>query len=279
MRSYLSGAIFAVNSYKSKSKGGRQLSLELVNISKIYSHLDRKEEIEAIREISFKIEDGEFISIIGPSGCGKTTLLRIISGLEQPSTGKIFLKEKEIERPYGQVGLIFQEYALFPWRTVIDNIDFGLEIKKVPKKRRKEMARFYLKKFNLGDFEDKFPKELSGGMKQRVAIARTLINDPELLLMDEPFGSLDSQTRNSMQEFLLKIWQETKKTILFVSHNIDESVFLSQKVFGLSARPGRTKLVLDIDLPYPRVRTSQDFNYYRKKILDYLAQERMQLDS
>jgi len=141
------------------------------------------------------------------------------------------------------------------------------------------MARFYLKKFDLDDFEDKFPKELSGGMKQRVAIARTLINDPELLLMDEPFGSLDSQTRNSMQEFLLKVWQETRKTILFVSHNIDESVFLSQKVFGLSARPGRIKLVLDIDLPYPRERTSQDFNYYRKKILDYLSQERMHLDS
>jgi len=255
------------------------LSLELINISKIYSHFDTKEEIEAIREISFKVEDGEFISIIGPSGCGKTTLLRIISGLEQPSTGKIFLKGKEIERPYGQVGLIFQEYALFPWRTVIDNIAFGLEIKKVPKKKRKEMARFYLKRFDLDDFENKFPKELSGGMKQRVAIARTLINDPELLLMDEPFGSLDSQTRNSMQEFLLKIWQETKKTILFVTHNIDESVFLSQRVFGLSVRPGRTKLVLDIKLAYPRERTSQDFNYYRKKVLDYLTKERMQIDS
>lgn len=255
------------------------MSLELVNIGKFYSHLNTKEEIEAVRDVSFKVEDGEFISIIGPSGCGKTTLLRIISGLEQPSTGKIFLKGKEIEKPYGQIGFIFQEYALFPWRTVINNIDFGLEIKNVPKKKRKEMARFYLKKFDLDDFEDKFPKELSGGMKQRVAIARTLINDPELLLMDEPFGSLDSQTRNSMQEFLLKIWQETRKTILFVSHNIDESVFLSQKVFGLSARPGRIKLVLDIDLPYPRERTSQDFNYYRKKILDYLAQERTQFDS
>ncbi|MEE8380894.1 MAG: ABC transporter ATP-binding protein, partial [Thermodesulfobacteriota bacterium] len=223
--------------------------------------------------------DGDFVSIIGPSGCGKTTLLRIISGLEQPSTGKIFLRGKEIERPYGQVGLIFQEYALFPWRTVIDNIDFGLEIKKVPKKKRKEMARFYLNKFNLDGFENKYPKELSGGMKQRVAIARTLINDPELLLMDEPFGSLDSQTRNSMQEFLLKVWQETKKTILFVSHNIDETVFLSQKVFGLSARPGRIKLLLEIDLPYPRERTSQEFNLYRKKILDYLEQERIKSDN
>jgi NitT/TauT family transport system ATP-binding protein len=255
------------------------LSLELVDLNKTYFNAPNKEDIEAVREINFKVEDGEFISIIGPSGCGKTTLLRIISGLEKPSTGKIFLQGKEMEKPYGQVGLIFQEYALFPWRTVIDNIDFSLEIKKVPKEKRKEMAKFYLKKFDLDGFENKFPKELSGGMKQRVAIARTLVSEPELLLMDEPFGSLDSQTRNSMQTFLLKVWQETGKTILFVSHNIDETVFLSQKVFGLSKRPGRIKLVLDIDLPYPRERTSQEFNSYRKKILDYLEQERMKGDS
>ena len=255
------------------------MSIELADISKTYFNVSNKEEIKAVNDISFNVEDGEFVSIIGLSGCGKTTLLRIISGLEQPSTGKIFLQGKEIERPYGQVGLIFQEYALFPWMTVIDNIDFGLEIKKVPKKKRKEMARFYLNKFNLDGFENEYPKELSGGMKQRVAIARTLINDPELLLMDEPFGSLDSQTRNSMQEFLLKVWQETKKTILFVSHNIDETVFLSQKVFGLSARPGRIKLLLEIDLPYPRERTSQEFNLYRKKILDYLEQERIKSDN
>jgi NitT/TauT family transport system ATP-binding protein len=252
------------------------VSVELVDISKTYFNVSNKEEIKALNGISVTVEDGEFISIIGPSGCGKTTLLRIISGLEQPSTGKIFLRGKEIEKPYGQVGLIFQEYALFPWRTVIDNIDFGLEIKKFPRKKRKEMARFYLHKFNLDGFENEYPKELSGGMKQRVAIARTLINDPELLLMDEPFGSLDSQTRNSMQEFLLNVWQETKKTILFVSHNIDETVFLSQKVLGLSARPGSIKLVLEIDLPYPRERTSQEFNLYRKKILDYLEQERIE---
>ena len=255
------------------------MSLELVNISKTYFHANTSEDIDAVSDISLKVEDGKFVSIIGPSGCGKTTLLRIISGLEQPSAGKIILKGKEIEKPYGQVGMIFQEYALFPWRTVLDNISFGLEIKKISKVKREEMAQFYLHKFGLDGFENKFPNELSGGMKQRVAIARTLVNDPELLLMDEPFGSLDSQTRNSMQEFLLKVWQETRKTILFVSHNIDESVFLSQQVFGLSARPASIKLVLDIDLPYPRERTSQDFNFYRKKILDYLSQERMQLDS
>lgn len=253
--------------------------LELIDISKKFLNDDNNEPTEALKDISFNVEEGTFVSIIGPSGCGKTTLLRIISGLEHPSSGNILLKGKVLQKPYGQVGLIFQEFALFPWRTVMDNIGFGLEIKHVSKSKRRERVQFYLKKFGLDGFEDKYPNELSGGMKQRVAIARTLVNDPELLLMDEPFGSLDSQTRNSMQEFFLKVWQETKMTILFVSHNIDETVFLSQKVFGLSARPGSIKLSLDIDLPYPRERTSQDFNFFRKKILDYLTQERKQLDA
>jgi NitT/TauT family transport system ATP-binding protein len=255
------------------------MGLELSNIEKYYTHLNTKEKIYAIKSIDCKVENGEFVSIIGPSGCGKTTLLRIISGLEQPSSGKIILEDRQIDEPCGETGLIFQEYALFPWRTVIDNITFGLEIKNIPKLKRKEKAQFYIKKFDLEGFENKFPKELSGGMKQRVAIARTLITNPALLLMDEPFGSLDSQTRNSMQEFLLKVWQDTKKTILFVTHNVDEAVFLSQKVFCLSQRPGRVKLILDITLPYPRERTSQDFNFYRKRILDYLSQERKQVDS
>ena len=250
------------------------MTLQLDGINKNFFQEDTQTELKALSGISFGVEDGEFISIIGPSGCGKTTLLRIISGLEQPSTGRMLLKNNEIKNPYGQVGLIFQEYVLFPWRTVIDNVAFSLEIQKVPRKQRREKARYYLNKFGLDGFENKFPKELSGGMKQRVAIARTLINDPNLLLMDEPFGALDSQTRNAMQEFLLTIWQETKKTVLFVSHNIDETVFLSQRVLGLSQRPGTIKLELTIDLPYPRVRTSQEFNMYRKQILDYLAQER-----
>lgn len=253
--------------------------LELSKISKHFPDANNNEPIEALRTISFDVKEGMLVSIIGPSGCGKTTLLRIISGLEQPSAGKIILKGKELEKPYGQVGLIFQEFALFPWRTVTDNIGFGLEIKNISKSKRKDMIQFYLNKFGLDGFGNKYPNELSGGMKQRVAIARTLINDPELLLMDEPFGSLDSQTRNSMQEFFLNVWQETRKTILFVSHNIDETVFLSQKVFGLSARPGSIKLALDIDLPYPRERTSQDFNFFRKTILDYLAEERKQFDT
>jgi len=254
------------------------VSLELITVSKTFQHDNAQENLTALTDISFTVDDGAFISIIGPSGCGKTTLLKIISGLEQPSTGKIFLKKIEVMEPSGQVGLIFQEYALFPWRTVIDNVAFSLEIQNIPRKIRRDRARYFLSKFGLEGFENKFPKELSGGMKQRVAIARTLINDPKLLLMDEPFGAIDSQTRNAMQEFLLNIWQETKKTILFVSHNIDETVFLSQKVLGLSQRPGTIKLSLPIDLPYPRERTGQEFNRYRKQILDYLSEERTTLD-
>lgn len=254
------------------------MTLELAGICKRFFHNDTQETLDVLNDISFKAADGEFISIIGPSGCGKTTLLRIISGLEHPSAGTLLLRQKAITQPSAQVGLIFQEYALFPWRTVIDNVAFSLEIEGVPRKKRRERARYYISTFGLEGFENKYPKELSGGMKQRVAIARSLINDPKLLLMDEPFGALDSQTRNAMQAFLLQIWQETKKTILFVSHNIDETVFLSERVFGLSQRPGTIKLSLSIDLPYPRERTGQEFNRYRKQILDYLSEERSTFD-
>lgn len=254
------------------------MSLELIHISKIFHHDTSREKVPALTDINVTVAKGEFISIIGPSGCGKTTLLRIISGLEEPSSGTIFLNQRKVAAPTNQVGLIFQEYALFPWRTVIDNVAFSLEIQHIPKKERRDRARSLLSQFGLEGFENKYPKELSGGMKQRVAIARTLINEPALLLMDEPFGAIDSQTRNAMQEFLLTIWQETKNTILFVSHNIDETVFLSQRVLGLSQRPGTIKLALTIDLPYPRERTGQDFNRYRKQILDYLSDERAGFD-
>ena len=250
------------------------MNLELSGIHKVYSQAHAGETLEALRDINLTVEAGTFMSIIGPSGCGKTTLLRIICGLEQPTRGTVLLGGRKIDKPDGSIGLIFQEFALFPWRNVIDNIGFSLEMQNVPRQERRKRALFYLKKFGLEEFAHTFPKELSGGMKQRVAIARTLINDPGLLLMDEPFGSLDSQSRNAMQEFLLQVWQETGKTIIFISHNIDETVFLSQKVIGFSQRPGTIKLDLPIDLPYPRERTGQDFNRYRKTILDYLSQER-----
>jgi NitT/TauT family transport system ATP-binding protein len=218
--------------------------------------------------------NGEFLSIIGPSGCGKTTLLRIIAGLEQHTTGEVLINGEQLTEPWSRVGFVFQEYALFPWRTVSENIEFGLEIKNVPKQDRRQRALEYIHKFGIDGFEDKYPKELSGGMKQRVAIARTLINNPSMILMDEPFGSLDSQTRNTMQEFLLSIWQNSNRTILFVTHNIDEAVFLSNRVIGLSKRPGSIKFSLEIAIPMPRDRTSSEFNQYRKEILNFLHRER-----
>jgi len=255
------------------------LSLQLKSVTKVYSNPNLGGKIEALKDVTFEVDTGEFVSIIGPSGCGKTTLLRIICGLERPTAGTLLINGREVINPSSQVGMVFQEYALFPWRTVLRNVEFGLEIKGIKRKQRRRLALEYIKRFGLGGFEDKFPKELSGGMKQRVAIARTLIYEPSILLMDEPFGSLDSQTRNSLQEFLLNIWQQTKKTILFVTHNIDEAVFLSQRIIGLSKRPGEVKLIISISLPYPRDRTSMEFNMYRKEVLQFLALERKQLES
>ena len=250
------------------------MSLELKNLCKTYVDSEEQQIVQALINVNLNVMNGEFLSIIGPSGCGKTTLLRIIAGLEQHTTGEVLINGEQLTEPWSRVGFVFQEYALFPWRTVSENIEFGLEIKNVPKQDRRQRALEYIHKFGIDGFEDKYPKELSGGMKQRVAIARTLINNPSMILMDEPFGSLDSQTRNTMQEFLLSIWQNSNRTILFVTHNIDEAVFLSNRVIGLSKRPGSIKFSLEIDIPMPRDRTSSEFNQHRKGILDFLNREK-----
>jgi len=249
------------------------LSLEVRNLSKRFDGPTPADAVEALRSVSFGIEDEEFVSIIGPSGCGKTTLLRIVAGLIRPSEGVVLLDGREIVEPGPRIGMVFQEYALLPWRTISRNIEFGLEVRGVPGEQRAKMARDYIRAIEIEGFEERYPKDLSGGMKQRVAIARTLINDPRIILMDEPFGSLDSQTRNAMQAFLLGLWEKNKKTIIFVTHNIDESVFLSQRVLGLSARPGTLREIFKVDLPYPRDRTGVEFNRYRREILDFLAKE------
>lgn len=250
------------------------MSLELIGLNKTFRAENPDERVEVLKDIHYQIEENEFVSIIGPSGCGKTTLLRIISGLEKASGGKVLLDGKELKKPIGQIGLVFQEYALFSWRTTLKNIEFGLEVKGINKKERRSAALDYIKTFGLSGFENKYPNELSGGMQQRVAIARTLINNPKVVLMDEPFGSLDSQTRNSLQEFLLKIWHKRKKTVLFVTHNVDEAVFLSDKIVALSRRPARIVKVFDIPCSRPRDRTSQVCNDIRKKVLDRLGIER-----
>ena len=250
------------------------MSLELINLSKTFYDGDGNEAVTALQDISFSVDNGQFVSIIGPSGCGKTTLLRIISGLETPTSGEILVNREKPKKPWRHVGFVFQEYALFPWRTVSKNIEFGLELTKISKIERRQRAIEYIHRFGMKGFEDKYPNELSGGMKQRVAIARTLVNDPGIILMDEPFGALDSQTRGDLQKFLFQVWQQSKKTIVFVTHNIDEAVFLSQKVICFSNRPGRVKLPLSIDLPYPRDVTGDEFNRYRREIIEFLNREK-----
>jgi len=222
--------------------------------------------------VTFDVKDEEFVCILGSSGCGKTTLLRLIAGLDTAKEGTIFLDGEEIRGTSPKVGMVFQEYSLFPWRTVIDNIAFGLEMRGMPKEERYRIAERYLDLVNLAQFRDSYPSELSGGMRQRVAVARALALDPVLLLMDEPFGALDAQTRNKLQTELLDIWEETKKTIVFITHSVDEAVFLSDRIIVLTPRPGRICRIFDVPLGRPRDRTSPEFAQVRREVLDLINQ-------
>ena len=198
------------------------------------------------------IRDSEFICVVGPSGCGKTTLLNIVAGLEPYDSGSVTIHGQPVIGPGPDRAVVFQQYALFPWQTVLQNVMFGPQMKRMPKAECEAIAHKYIKMVGLEDFENSFPKELSGGMKQRVAIARAYANNPEVLLMDEPFGALDAQTRAQLQTELLKTWEEEQKTCFFITHDVDEAVLLAQRVVIMSARPGRIKRVVDIDIPYPR---------------------------
>jgi NitT/TauT family transport system ATP-binding protein len=223
--------------------------------------------------VSLEVTDGEFVCLLGPSGCGKTTLLRLVAGLETPTEGVLFLDGKKIEGVNKECGFVFQEYVLFPWRTVRDNIEFGPEVKKMPKEERESISQHYIELVGLKGFENHYPHELSGGMKQRVGIARAYANNPKLLLMDEPFGALDAQTRNLMQAELLRIWEKEHISALFVTHSVDEAVYLADSVAVMSARPGTVKEIFKNDLPRPRVRTSPEANALRDAILRSLGAE------
>lgn len=250
------------------------MHLELIGLGKTFDSKTQDGEVRAISHIDLQIEQGEFVSIVGPSGCGKSTLLRIISGLEQSFEGKVLLDGKPVLKPAQDIGMVFQQYALFPWRTMCENIEFGLEIMGMSRSERRLIAGKYIQTFGMEGFEDRYPNQLSGGMQQRVAIARTLIMNPKLVLMDEPFGSLDSQTRNDMQEFLMDLRQKRNDTILFVTHNVDESVFLSDRIVVLSKRPARILRVFKLDTPHPRDRTSKVANDIRRDVIAILRQER-----
>ena len=243
--------------------------LTLKGVRKVFRPV-RGQDIEAVQKISLEVTGGEFLCIVGPSGCGKTTLLRMIAGLDTPSEGEIYLDGSLSMGVNPKIGFVFQEVALFPWRTVLGNIEFGLEVTGVSKDFRREKALEYVRIVELEGFENKYPKELSGGMKQRVSIARAVICDPTILLMDEPFAALDAQTRFSMQKFLSRIWAKTGKTIMFVTHNVDEAVFLGQRLLVMSPRPGRIVIEKLIDMPYPRDIHAPEFIEIRKRALETL---------
>jgi len=245
--------------------------IEINNVRKVF----RKDEYDtvAIENISMNINKGELVSILGPSGCGKTTVLRMIAGLVEPTSGEILVDGNKVTGPGSDRGMVFQDFALFPWRSVWRNVEFGLEVSKVPKDERDERVAKYLEIVGLDDFADARVHELSGGMKQRVGIARAMVNNPKVILMDEPFGALDAQTRNIMQAGLLRILDKTDQTIVFVTHSVDEAVFLSDRIVILTKRPGKIKEIIDVPWPRPRDRASPEFTALRKRILTDLEKE------
>lgn len=233
---------------------------------------DDKETV-AIEDFNLHVKKGELISLVGPSGCGKTTLLRAIAGLLQPTSGQIMIGDQQCRGPGSDRGMVFQDFALFPWRTVKQNVAFGLEIAGVPRAEREERALRYVKTVGLEKFADARIHELSGGMKQRVGIARALVMHPAITLMDEPFGALDAQTRNIMQEQLVEIIQHSERTILFVTHSVDEALYLSDRVVVLSKRPSTIHKVLNLPWPHPRERTAPEFTQLRRDILAWLEEQ------
>ncbi|MGI9411232.1 MAG: ABC transporter ATP-binding protein [Hyphomicrobiaceae bacterium] len=231
------------------------------------------ESVRALEPVSMEISPGEFVAIVGPSGCGKSTLLNILAGFVSPSGGQAMVGGKSISRPDIDHGMVFQDYALFPWLSVIENVTFGLERKGVAKSQRVQIAMEHLDLVGLGDFAQKRPSELSGGMKQRVAIARVFATDPSIIFMDEPFGALDALTRRFLQHQLLEIWQKNKKTILFVTHSVQEAIYLANRIVVMTARPGRIKIDQAVSLPYPREYTEEQFRELEKLIYEQLDEE------
>jgi ABC-type nitrate/sulfonate/bicarbonate transport system ATPase subunit len=245
--------------------------LELKNVVKIYTN--NGQQVEAIKNLNLCIKEHEFIALVGPSGCGKTTLLKIIAGLVPCSSGGVFIDGEKIKAPGKDRGLIFQEFTLFPWLTMRGNISFGLDLQKINFQKKTSIVDHYLRITGLQDFAEFYPHNLSGGMQQRVAIARTLANNPKILLMDEPFGALDAQTRSKMQEFLAQLWEADRKTVVFVTHDIEEAIFLADKIFLLSPRPCFIKQEFTINFPRPRtheLKYSEEFSKLKKQIAKYL---------
>jgi ABC-type nitrate/sulfonate/bicarbonate transport system ATPase subunit len=250
--------------------------LRIEDVSRTFPARAGAQPTRALEPITLDIADNDFITILGPSGCGKSTLLRIVAGLDRATTGRVLLDDLAVTGPGPDRGMVFQSYTLFPWLSVADNIAFGLREKGMPKERRRHIAGEWCTRVGLTGFEQHYPKQLSGGMQQRTAIARVLANDPKIMLLDEPFGALDNQTRALMQEMLLEIWERERKTVMFVTHDIEESIFLASRVVVMSARPGRIKADVRIDLPYPRhytLKTSSEFSQLKARLTEEIRME------
>ncbi|KHJ56128.1 ABC transporter ATP-binding protein [Aureimonas altamirensis] len=236
----------------------------------------RSDRVEVLAGVDLSIRHGEFITLVGPSGSGKSVLLDVIAGLTDATSGSAQIDGLPVTRPHADTAYVFQQYALFPWRTAIENVEYQLEVRGVGKAERRERALHFLNLFGLRGFEDRYPSQLSGGMQQRVAIARSLSSDPQVLLMDEPFAALDAQTRDILQMELLRIWETIRTTVVFVTHSIDEAIFLADRVVVMTARPARVKEIVEIDLPRPRdieCRNGAAFNDYRGHVWNALRDE------
>lgn len=231
------------------------IKVQAKDVKKTYQ--SSRGDVVALDGFQLDIKENEFICVVGPSGCGKSTILNIMAGLEKPTSGEVLVDGKSVNGPGAERGVVFQQYALFPWLTVKKNVEFGLQLKKLPKEEIQRISDHYIEMVELQDFKNAYPKELSGGMKQRVAIARAYAMNPSLLLLDEPFGALDAQTRTQLQTELLHTWETERKTCFFITHDVDEAVILSQRVIIMSARPGRIKEIVDVDIPYPRTQETK----------------------
>ena len=248
-------------------------AIDVENLSKVYRSRQR-EDVRALTDLTFSVEEGEFFSLVGPSGCGKSTLLRILARLIEPTSGRFEVVTRDSDRP--ENSMVFQEDALFPWRSVLGNVVFGLELRGVDADERRAIAQQYIDKVGLSGFERSYPHQLSGGMKQRVNIARAFANDPEVLLMDEPLGALDAQTRHVLQEELLRIWSEEDKTVVYITHSLEEAILMSDRIGLLTSRPGRLKDVYDVSLPRPRAhedRNTPAFNELYSSLWESLEEE------
>ena len=245
------------------------MTIEIKNICKSFE--GKNKNLSVLKDINLTINDGELICLLGPSGCGKTTLLRLIAGLEQPSSGEIIANGEVVKKPSGDRAVIFQQYSLFPWLTVLQNVTFGLEMtKKGTKEENIAAAERYLESVGLIDFKDSYPHELSGGMKQRVAIIRSLLNHSPILLMDEPFSAVDMQTRHKLQEQLIGVWKRFKNTIVFVTHDVDEAVYLADKIVIMDKNPGKIANIINVDIERPRKRESEEFIALQESIVENL---------